>query len=175
MIEQGRAGEHAGYWTSGDITGMPPGTQVHRVLYASGHWFAVGGYAKAGAFYDSLPLVLTSQDGTHWMRMDSSGMGTGNIAAATVDSAGHPGPGRLGPPAEVRAELPHGVVQFRLGWRWDDHGLATRRPRLQRGSPERGGHSHGRACADRGQPGPLALSKPVAGARSQVLISSRGG
>jgi hypothetical protein len=47
-------------------------------------------YAKAGAFYDSLPLVLTSQDGTHWMRMDSSAMGTGNIAAATVDSAGHP-------------------------------------------------------------------------------------
>jgi hypothetical protein len=67
------------------------------------------------------------------------------------------------------------VVQFRLGWRRDDHGLATRRPRLQRGSPERGGHPHGRACADRGQPGPLALSKPVAGARSQVLISSRGG
>ncbi|MFF3165418.1 hypothetical protein [Streptomyces sp. NPDC003273] len=78
------------HWTSGDITGMPPGTQMHRVLYASGHWFAVGGYAKAGAFHDSLPLVLTSQDGTHWMRMDSSAMGTGNIAAATVDSAGHP-------------------------------------------------------------------------------------
>jgi hypothetical protein len=56
------------HWTTGDITGMPPGSQVHRVLYASGHWFAVGGYARAGAFYDSLPLLLTSQDGTHWTR-----------------------------------------------------------------------------------------------------------
>jgi hypothetical protein len=69
---------------------MPPGTQVHSVLYASGHWFAVGGYARAGAFYDSLPLVLTSQDGNHWTRMDTSAMGTGEITAATVDSAGHP-------------------------------------------------------------------------------------
>ncbi|KIE23219.1 hypothetical protein LK08_31145, partial [Streptomyces sp. MUSC 125] len=49
-----------------------------------------GGYAKAGAFYDSLPLVLTSQDGTHWARTDSSAMGTGEITAATVDLAGHP-------------------------------------------------------------------------------------
>ena len=78
------------HWTSGAITGTPPGTQVRRVLYASGHWFAVGGYAKAGAFYDSLPLVLTSQDGTHWTRMDTSAMGSGEITAATVDSAGHP-------------------------------------------------------------------------------------
>ena len=78
------------HWTSGDIAGMPPGTQVHSVLHASGQWFAVGGHAKAGAFYDSLPLVLTSQDGTHWTRMDTSAMGTGEITVATVDSAGHP-------------------------------------------------------------------------------------
>jgi hypothetical protein len=80
-------GEH---WTSGALTGTPPGTQVHSVLYASGRWYAVGGHAKAGAFYDSLPLVLTSPDGTHWTRMDTSAMGTGVITAATVDSAGHP-------------------------------------------------------------------------------------
>jgi hypothetical protein len=85
-----RSADGGAHWTSGDITGMPPGTQVHRVLYASGHWLAVGGYARAGAFYDSLPLVLTSQDGTHWTRMDTSVMGTGVITAATVDSAGHP-------------------------------------------------------------------------------------
>ncbi|MEU6777446.1 hypothetical protein [Streptomyces sp. NPDC046759] len=85
-----RSADGGVHWTSGDVTGMPPGTQVHRVLYASGHWFAVGGYAKAGAFYDSLPLVLTSQDGTHWTRTDSSAMGTGTITAATVDSTGHP-------------------------------------------------------------------------------------
>ncbi|WP_377273696.1 hypothetical protein [Peterkaempfera sp. SMS 1(5)a] len=78
------------HWTSGRITGMPPGTRVHSVLYASGNWFAVGGYARAGAFYDSLPLVLTSQDGTHWIRVDSSAMGTGEITAATVDSSGRP-------------------------------------------------------------------------------------
>lgn len=78
------------HWTSGRVTGMPPGTQVHSVLYASGHWLAVGGYARAGAFYDSLPLVLVSQDGTHWTRADSAAMGTGVIVAATVDSAGHP-------------------------------------------------------------------------------------
>ncbi|MGY6025066.1 hypothetical protein [Streptomyces spinosirectus] len=85
-----RSADGGAHWTSGDITGMPPGTQVHRVLYASGHWFAVGGYAKAGAFYDSLPLVLTSQDGTHWTRMDTSAMGSGVITTATVDLAGHP-------------------------------------------------------------------------------------
>jgi hypothetical protein len=78
------------HWTSGEIAGMPPGTQVRRVLYASGQWVAVGGYARAGAFYDSLPLVLTSQDGTHWARMDTSAMGAGEISAATVDSSGHP-------------------------------------------------------------------------------------
>lgn len=78
------------HWTSGSITGTPPGTQVRSVLYASGHWFAVGGYAGRGAFYDSLPLVLTSPDGTHWTRTDTSAMGTGEITAATVDSAGRP-------------------------------------------------------------------------------------
>lgn len=78
------------HWTSGEIAGMPPGTQVRRVLYASGQWVAVGGYARAGAFYDSLPLVLTSQDGTHWARMDTSAMGDGEISAAAVDSSGHP-------------------------------------------------------------------------------------
>ncbi|MEU9541779.1 hypothetical protein [Streptomyces mirabilis] len=85
-----RSADGGVHWTSGEITGMPPGTQVHSILYASDHWFAVGGYARAGAFYDSLPLVLTSQDGTHWTRMDTSAMGTGEITAATVDSAGHP-------------------------------------------------------------------------------------
>ncbi|MCD9875906.1 hypothetical protein [Streptomyces guryensis] len=85
-----RSADGGAHWTSGDITGTPPGTQVHSVLYASGHWLAMGGYAKAGAFYDSLPLVLTSQDGTHWTRMDTSAMGTGVITAATVDSAGRP-------------------------------------------------------------------------------------
>lgn len=84
-----RSADGGAHWTSGDITGMPPGTQVRSVLHASGHWFAVGGHAKAGAFYDSLPLVLTSQDGTHWTRMDTSSMGTGEITAATVDSVGH--------------------------------------------------------------------------------------
>ncbi|WP_157875951.1 beta propeller repeat protein [Peterkaempfera griseoplana] len=78
------------HWTSGRITGTPPGTRVRSVLYASGHWFAVGGHAKAGAFYNSLPLVLTSRDGTHWTRVDSAEMGTGEIIAATVDSAGRP-------------------------------------------------------------------------------------
>jgi hypothetical protein len=78
------------HWTSGEIAGMPPGTQMRRVLYASGQWVAVGGYARAGAFYDSLPLVLTSQDGTHWARMDTSAMGDGEISAAAVDSSGHP-------------------------------------------------------------------------------------
>ncbi|MFC1402200.1 MULTISPECIES: hypothetical protein [Streptacidiphilus] len=78
------------HWTSGQIVGMPPGTQVRRVLYASGQWVAVGGYARAGAVYDSLPLVLTSQDGTHWDRLDTSAMGAGEITAATVDSSGHP-------------------------------------------------------------------------------------
>jgi hypothetical protein len=85
-----RSADGGAHWTSGEITGTPPGTQVHSVLYASGHWFAVGGRARAGAFYDSLPLVLTSQDGTHWTRMDTSAMGSGVITAATVDSAGRP-------------------------------------------------------------------------------------
>jgi hypothetical protein len=85
-----RSADGGAHWTSGEITGMPPGTQVHSILYASDHWFAVGGYARAGAFYDSLSLVLTSKDGTHWTRMDTSAMGTGEITAATVDSAGHP-------------------------------------------------------------------------------------
>ncbi|PTM92925.1 MULTISPECIES: hypothetical protein [unclassified Streptomyces] len=83
-----RSADGGAHWTSGEVTRTPPGTQVSRVLYASGHWFAVGGRAKAGAFYDSLPLVLTSRDGTHWTRMDTSAMGTGEITAATVDSAG---------------------------------------------------------------------------------------
>ncbi|MFG2793684.1 hypothetical protein [Streptomyces sp. NPDC048419] len=85
-----RSADGGAHWTSGEITGTPPGTQVHSVLYASGHWFAVGGYARAGAFYDSLPLVLTSQDGTHWTRMNTSAMGSGVITAATVDSTGRP-------------------------------------------------------------------------------------
>ncbi|GAA2473464.1 hypothetical protein GCM10010276_05470 [Streptomyces longisporus] len=85
-----RSADGGAHWTSGHITGTPPGTQVHRVLHVSGRWFAVGGHAKAGAFYDSLPLVLTSRDGNHWTRTDTSPMGTGEITAATVDSAGHP-------------------------------------------------------------------------------------
>ncbi|MCH0560671.1 hypothetical protein [Streptomyces sp. MUM 16J] len=126
-----RSADGGVHWTSGSITGMPPGTQVHSVLYASGHWSAMGGYAKAGAFYDSLPLVLTSQDGTHWTRTDSSAMGTGEITAATVDLAGHPVLVGSAPPAQVQAEHSHSAVRFRLGRRRDHHGLATRRPRLQ--------------------------------------------
>jgi hypothetical protein len=78
------------HWTSGQLGGMPPGTQVHALLYASGHWFALGGYAAKGAFYDSLPLVLTSSDGTHWARVDAPAMGDGVIEAATVDAKGRP-------------------------------------------------------------------------------------
>lgn len=78
------------HWTSGEIAGTPPGTRISSVLYASGHWFAVGGHGKAGTFYDYLPLVYTSLDGTHWTPLDTSAMGTGSIEAATVDAAGHP-------------------------------------------------------------------------------------
>lgn len=78
------------HWTSGEITGTPPGTQVRSVLYASGRWFAVGGHGKAGRFHSFLPLVLTSRDGAHWRRPDTSAMGTGEVTAATVDSAGRP-------------------------------------------------------------------------------------
>lgn len=77
-------------WTSGQVTGTPPGTEVHALLYTSGRWFAVGGYAAKGAVYDSLPLVLTSEDGTHWSRADTTAMGEGEINTATVDAAGHP-------------------------------------------------------------------------------------
>lgn len=85
-----RSSDGGAHWTSGEITGTPPGTRVHSVLYASGHWFAVGGRAKAGAFYDSLPLIYTSRDGNHWTRMDTSAMGTGEITATTIGSAGRP-------------------------------------------------------------------------------------
>lgn len=85
-----RSVDGGAHWRSGEIAGMPPGTRVRRVLYASGRWFAVGGRARAGAFYDSLPLVLTSRDGGHWTRMDTAAMGSGEITAATVDSEGRP-------------------------------------------------------------------------------------
>jgi hypothetical protein len=157
------------HWTSGDITGMPPGTQVHSVLYASGHWFAVGGYAGAGAFYNSLPLVLTGQDGAHWPRMDTSAMGNGEITAATVDSGGHP---VLVGSAPRPNSKPNTRTVLR-GSIWVGNGTTTGWKRGGLGC-KNGGHPRGRARADRGQPGPLALSKPGAGARSRVLISSRG-
>lgn len=81
------AGTH---WTAGTVPATPRGTRVHSVLYASGRWYAVGGRAKAGDVYDSLPLVLTSTDGTHWSRADTAAMGTGEIVTAAVDGAGHP-------------------------------------------------------------------------------------
>ncbi|MFF3919240.1 hypothetical protein ACFYZB_38525 [Streptomyces sp. NPDC001852] len=134
-----RSADGGVHWTSGDITGMPPGTQVHSVLYASGHWFAVGGYAKSCAFYDSLPLVLTSQDGTHWTRTDSSAMGTGKITAATVDSTGHPvlvgsapGPSRSRAPAQCCA-VPSGSAtgRPRAGNAAASAAARTPRPRRQ--------------------------------------------
>lgn len=77
------------HWTSGQLTGTAPGTEVNALVYASGRWFAVGGQAAKGALYDSLPLVFTSTDGTHWTRTDTTAMGDGEIDAATVDAAGH--------------------------------------------------------------------------------------
>ncbi|MFG1809546.1 hypothetical protein [Streptomyces sp. NPDC049040] len=78
------------HWTAGTIPATPPGTQVRSVLYASGRWYAVGGHARTGDVYNSLPLVLTSADGTHWVRADTAAMGAGEIDAATVDGAGRP-------------------------------------------------------------------------------------
>lgn len=78
------------HWTSGAVTGTPPGTSIRGVLYARGRWLAVGGRGKTRQFYDNLPLLWTSRDGTHWTRADTPAMGTGEITAATVDSAGRP-------------------------------------------------------------------------------------
>ncbi|NUS12029.1 MAG: hypothetical protein HOY69_11610 [Streptomyces sp.] len=78
------------HWTAGRITATPPGTQVHQVLYASGQWYAVGGYARTGDVFDSLPFVLTSRDGVDWTRVDGPAMGTGVIGTATVDGSGRP-------------------------------------------------------------------------------------
>ncbi len=69
----------------------PPAAEwTQKVAQAPSASVTVPGPKTPERVYDSLPLVLTSQDGSHWMRTDSSAMGTGTITAATVDSAGHP-------------------------------------------------------------------------------------
>ncbi len=78
------------HWTASQLTGMPPGSTVAGVLHAGRRWFAYGGYARPGAFYDSLPLLLTSTDGRHWTRTGTTAMGGGAIVAGTVDGAGYP-------------------------------------------------------------------------------------
>ena len=78
------------HWTGSQLTGMPPGSTIAGVLHAAGRWFAYGGYARPGAFHDALPLLLTSTDGRHWTRTDTTAMGGGAIVTGTVGGAGYP-------------------------------------------------------------------------------------